>query len=136
MAETDQISDPFAVVIYHHKKCKTTNHGNLTKQNAGQPAASEGDQSPLSQSSHLNQAVANSFLNTPKQSTTIGLAGVQTDIFDSEPTTASDSFQMPTRMNPHKMLSVFPRVFLNNRIWKNQRSARTMLPLVLRTLLN
>ena len=38
----------------------------------------------------------------PKQSTNIGRAGVQTDIFDSKPTTDSDYLQMPTRLDPHE----------------------------------
>ena len=102
MGATDQLSYPFAVVTDHHKIRKTTNHGNPTKHNAEQPAASEGDCSPLSQYDHLNQDAANSFLNNHKQSTNIGQAGVQTEIFDSKPTTDSDSLQMPTRLNPHR----------------------------------
>ena len=59
MGATDQLSDPFVVVTDHHKNRKNTNHGNPTKQNAEQPAASEGDCLPLSQSDSLNQAAAN-----------------------------------------------------------------------------
>ena len=111
MGATDQLSDPFAVVIDHHKIRKTTNHGNPTKQNAEQLAASEGDRSPLSQSNHLNQDAANSFVNTPKQSTNIGRAGVQTEIFDSKPTTDSDSLKIPPRLNPHENgLRWYPRL--------------------------
>ena len=66
MGSTDQLSDLFAVVTDHHKSRKTTNHGNPTKQNAEQPEASKVYCSPLSQSDHLNQAAANSFVNTPK----------------------------------------------------------------------
>ena len=66
MGATDQLSDPFAVVKDHHKSRITTNHGNSTKQNSEQSASSEGDCSPLSQSDHLNQAAAISFVNTPK----------------------------------------------------------------------
>ena len=102
MGATDHLSDTFAVVTDHQKSRKTTNHGNLKKQNAEQPAASKGDRSPLSQLDNLNQDAANSFMSTPKQSTNIGRAGVQTDIFDSKPTTDSDSLKMPTRMNPHE----------------------------------
>ena len=102
MGATDHLSDPFVVLTDHHKSRKTTNHGDPTKQNAEQPAASEGDRSPLSQSDHLNQAAANSFVNTHKQSTNIGRAGVQNDILDSEPTTDSDSLKIPTRLNPHE----------------------------------
>ena len=81
MGATDHLSDTFAVVTDHQKSRKTTNHGNLKKQNAEQPAASKGDRSPLSQLDNLNQDAANSFMSTPKQSTNIGRAGVQTDIF-------------------------------------------------------
>ena len=102
MGATDQLQDPFAVVTDHHKSRKTTNHGNPTKQNAEQPAASEGDLSPIFQFDNFNQAAANSFVNTSKQSTDIGRAGVQTDIFDSEPTTDSDFLKMPRRLNLHK----------------------------------
>ena len=75
MGATDQLSDPFAVVIDHYKSCKMTNHGNPTKQNAEQPVASEGYRSPLLQSDHLNQAAANSFVNMHKQSINIRRAG-------------------------------------------------------------
>ena len=93
MGAMDHLSDPFSAVTDHHKTCKTTNHGSPTKQNAEQPAASEGDSPPHSQSDHLNQAADNSFVNTPKQSTNIGRSGVQTEIFNSEPTTDSDSLK-------------------------------------------
>ena len=88
-----QLSDPFAVATDHHKSRKKNNHGNQTMHNAEQPADSERDSSPLSQSDHLNEAAANSFVNTPKQYTNIGQTGVQTDIFESEPTTDSDSLR-------------------------------------------
>ena len=102
MGATDQLSYPFAVVTDHHKSPKTTNHGNLTKQNDEQPKASEGDHSPLLQSDNLNQATASSFVNTPKKSTNIGRAGVQTENFNSKLTTDSDSLKIPKRLNPHK----------------------------------
>ena len=47
MGATYQLSDPFTVVTDHHKSRKTANHGNLTKQNAERPAASEGDLSQI-----------------------------------------------------------------------------------------
>ena len=80
MGARDQLSDPFSVVTDHHKSRKTTNHGNPTKQNAEKSAASEGYCLPLSQSDHFHQSAANSFVNTTKQSTNIGQAGVQADI--------------------------------------------------------
>ena len=121
MGATYQLSDPFAGVTDHHKSRKTTNHGNLTKQNYEQPEASKGYRSPLSQSNHLNQATSNSFVNTPKQFTNIGRAGVQTDIFDSELTTDSDSLKMSTRLDPHENgLHRSPRLCekLNMEEWK------------------
>ena len=57
---------------------------------------------PLLQSNHFNQSAANSFVNKPKQSTNIGRAGVQTAIFDSKPTTDSDSLKIPKWLNPHE----------------------------------
>ena len=68
MGATDHLSDPFAIVRDHQKSRKTTNHGNPTNQNAEQPAASKGYRLPLFQSDCLNQAAANSFVNTHKQS--------------------------------------------------------------------
>ena len=47
MGEMDQLSDPFTVVTDHHKSRRTTNNGNPTKNNAEQPAASDGDRLPL-----------------------------------------------------------------------------------------
>ena len=96
------ITCPLTVCPLRQHSFERTNHGNPTKQNAGQPEASEGDHSPLSQSNHLNQDASNSFVNTPNQSTNIGEAGLQTDILNSKPRTDSDSLKIPTRLNPHK----------------------------------
>ena len=50
-------------------------------------------------------------MNTTKQSNNIGRAGVQTDIFDSEPTTGNDYLKMPTWLNPHENgLCLAPRL--------------------------
>ena len=65
MGAAGQISYPFDDVADHHKSRKTTNYENPKKENAEQPAASEGDRSPILQSNHLNQAAYNSFVNMP-----------------------------------------------------------------------
>ena len=109
MGASDHISDPFDVVTYHHKRCKTKNPGSPTsKQNAEKPstAASKGDSSPPSQSDCLSQAAANSFLYSLDQSY-IGRYEVQTDHFNFVPTNKpiDDDYNflhMPMIMNPHE----------------------------------
>ena len=109
MGASDQLSDPFAVVAYHHKRRKTTNPGSPTsKQNSEKAAigASEGDSFPLLQSDHLNQAAANPFVNSRERSY-IGRAEVKTDHFNftltNEPIDDdSNCLHMPIRMNPHE----------------------------------
>ena len=83
MGEKDQLSDPFTVVTDHHKSLKQTKriHGKPATPSANIAAADTHDRgpqtragqernhSPLTQSDQVNQAAANSFGNTGKQST-------------------------------------------------------------------
>ena len=142
---SDQLTDPFAVVVDHHDSQKATNPGQNPVSHTNPISLSEGDgspgiSSPLPEHDQLNHAAADSFARSRMKSRN-GRAGTEDDIFGPAPSTGNkthDSSQslllMPKRNNPHEnSLRRSPR--LRERREKEElRNAKPMCPLAWRQL--